>query len=181
MGVFYLGMCKNAHCAYRSKIQSSYCINYGVATDPTSGSGSLLINIGNSVGKYMEDDNNIKYYAQELKENTYNLAHMNLVMWGIRPDNIERRNGDTLEEDWSYFDENDAIHTYKLLYVDGVALNLLYLKAWDFSDKKMILVILVLDYWPIYLLEQAYQQLLWYWNKKELIMIFWLLMRLKDS
>lgn len=67
--------------------------------DPTSGSGSLLINIGNCISKYMPDSNNIKYYAQELKENTYNLTRMNLVMRGIRPDNIVTRNGDTLEED----------------------------------------------------------------------------------
>ena len=65
--------------------------------DPTSGSGSLLINIGNSISKYMPDSNNIKYYAQELKENTYNLTRMNLVMRGIKPDNIVTRNGDTLE------------------------------------------------------------------------------------
>ena len=68
--------------------------------DPTSGSGSLLINIGHSVSKYMSDENNIKYYAQELKENTYNLTRMNLIMRGIKPDNIVTRNGDTLEEDW---------------------------------------------------------------------------------
>lgn len=36
--------------------------------DPTSGSGSLLINIGSSVAKHMDDKNNIKYYAQELKK-----------------------------------------------------------------------------------------------------------------
>ncbi|HCC37681.1 MAG TPA: type I restriction-modification system subunit M, partial [Treponema sp.] len=47
--------------------------------DPTSGSGSLLINIGKSVAKY---NGTIKYYAQELKENTYNLTRMNLVMRG---------------------------------------------------------------------------------------------------
>ena len=35
------------------------------------------------------------YYAQELKENTYNLTRMNLVMRGILPDNIVARNGDT--------------------------------------------------------------------------------------
>ena len=52
--------------------------------DPTSGSGSLLINIGKSVSKYMADANNVKYYAQELKENTYNLTRMNLVMRGIK-------------------------------------------------------------------------------------------------
>ena len=104
--------------------------------DPTSGSGSLLINIGNSVAKYMEDDNNIKYYAQELKENTYNLTRMNLVMRGIRPDNIVTRNGDTLEEDWPYFDENDPIHTYSPLYVDAVVSNPPYSQAWDSSNKE---------------------------------------------
>ena len=41
--------------------------------DPTSGSGSLLINIGASMAQYIEGENKIDYYAQELKENTYNL------------------------------------------------------------------------------------------------------------
>lgn len=95
-----------------------------------------MINIGNSVAKYMEDDNNIKYYAQELKENTYNLTRMNLVMRGIRPDNIVTRNGDTLEEDWPYFDENDPIHTYSPLYVDAVVSNPPYSQAWDSSNKE---------------------------------------------
>ena len=36
--------------------------------DPTSGSGSLLINIGKSVAKYMGTEDRIKYYAQELKK-----------------------------------------------------------------------------------------------------------------
>ncbi len=80
--------------------------------DPTSGSGSLLITIGKAVEKHMGDSNKIKYYAQELKENTYNLTRMNLVMRGILPDNIATRNGDTLEEDWPYFDESDPIGTY---------------------------------------------------------------------
>ena len=71
--------------------------------DPTSGSGSLLINIGQSVAKHINDKNRIKYYAQELKENTYNLTRMNLVMRGILPDNIVTRCGDTLEDDWPYF------------------------------------------------------------------------------
>ena len=48
--------------------------------DPTSGSGSLLINIGKSVAKFIDNENNIKYYAQELKQNTYNLTRMNLVI-----------------------------------------------------------------------------------------------------
>lgn len=68
--------------------------------DLTSGSGSLLINIGRFVAKYFDDEDNIKYYAQELKENTYKLTRMNLVMRGILPANIITRNGDTLEDDW---------------------------------------------------------------------------------
>ena len=36
--------------------------------DPTSGSGSLLINIGHSVAKHLKSADNIKYYAQELIE-----------------------------------------------------------------------------------------------------------------
>ena len=104
--------------------------------DPTSGSGSLLINIGKSVGKYMSDSNNIKYYAQELKENTYNLTRMNLVMRGIKPDNIVTRNGDTLEDDWPYFEENDPQGTYEPLYVDGVVSNPPYSQKWDPANKE---------------------------------------------
>lgn len=104
--------------------------------DPTSGSGSLLINIGQSASKYIKDSNNIKYYAQELKENTYNLTRMNLVMRGIKPDNIVTRNGDTLEEDWPYFDENDPANTYDPLHVDAVVSNPPYSQAWDPSNKE---------------------------------------------
>lgn len=104
--------------------------------DPTSGSGSLLINIGRSVSKYVNDDNNIKYYAQEYKENTYNLTRMNLVMRGIKPDNIVTRNGDTLEDDWPYFDDNDPIRTYDPLYVDAVVSNPPYSQAWDPTNKE---------------------------------------------
>ncbi len=104
--------------------------------DPTSGSGSLLINIGKSVAKYMGDGDKIKYYAQELKENTYNLTRMNLVMRGIIPSNILTRNGDTLEDDWPYFDESDPIGTYDPLYVDAVVSNPPYSQNWNPSDKE---------------------------------------------
>ena len=80
--------------------------------------------------------NNIKYYAQELKENTYNLTRMNLVMRGILPDNIVTRNGDTLEEDWPYFDDNDPVHTYEPLYVDAVVSNPPYSQPWNPKDKE---------------------------------------------
>ncbi|MGN0748472.1 MAG: type I restriction-modification system subunit M [Christensenellales bacterium] len=104
--------------------------------DSTSGSGSLLINIGKCVSKYVNNKDNIKYYAQELKENTYNLTRMNLVMRGIIPDNIVTRNGDTLEDDWPYFDDSDPSRTYNPLYVDAVVSNPPYSQNWDPSNKE---------------------------------------------
>ena len=103
--------------------------------DPTSGSGSLLINIGKTAAKYIDDANRIQYYAQELKSNTYNLTRMNLVMRGILPANILTRNGDTLEEDWPYFDESDPHSTYEPLYVDAVVSNPPYSQRWDSTGK----------------------------------------------
>lgn len=104
--------------------------------DPTSGSGSLLINIGKCIARHMGSENNIKYYAQELKENTYNLTRMNLVMRGILPDNITTRNGDTLEEDWPYFDDNDPVGTYDPLRIDAVVSNPPYSQSWNPADKE---------------------------------------------
>lgn len=103
--------------------------------DPTSGSGSLLINIGNAVEQYAKTKDSIEYYAQELKANTYNLTRMNLIMRGIKAANIKTRNGDTLEEDWPYFDESDPLGTYQALYVDAVVSNPPYSQQWDPSFK----------------------------------------------
>lgn len=103
--------------------------------DPTSGSGSLLLNIGRSVGKYLAK-NKITYYAQELKEATYNLTRMNLVMRGIHPDNILVRNGDTLEEDWPWFDDSDPFASYKPLYCDAVVSNPPYSQEWSPKEES---------------------------------------------
>ena len=89
--------------------------------DPTSGSGSLLITIGKAVGKHIHAKNKVKYYAQELKENTYNLTRMNLVMRGIIPSNIVTRCADTLEEDWPIHEEGADVD--KPLAVDAVVSN----------------------------------------------------------
>ena len=106
--------------------------------DPTSGSGSLLINIGKAVARRNGDPDSIKYYAQELKENTYNLTRMNLVMRGILPDNIVARNGDTLEDDWPWFDTvENKNETYDPLFVDAVVSNPPYSQNWDPEDKEL--------------------------------------------
>ncbi len=103
--------------------------------DSTSGSGSLLLNIGQSIAKHMDNQGNIKYFAQELKENTYNLTRMNLVMRGILPTNIVTRNGDTLEDDWPFFDDNDPVNSYNPLYLDAVVSNPPYSQKWDPEHK----------------------------------------------
>ncbi|MBP2134519.1 type I restriction enzyme M protein [Methanomicrobium sp. W14] len=105
--------------------------------DPTSGSGSLLITIGRSAAKHMAGENKVRYYAQELKKNTYNLTRMNLVMRGILPDNIVTRCGDTLDKkDWPYFEDTDPIGTYRPLYVDAVVSNPPYSQHWDTKDME---------------------------------------------
>lgn len=103
--------------------------------DSTCGSGSLLLNIGQSIAKHMVDKDNIKYFAQELKENTYNLTRMNLVMRGILPSNIVTRNADTLEDDWPFFDDQDPVNSYNPLYLDAVVSNPPYSQKWDPQHK----------------------------------------------
>ena len=103
--------------------------------DPTSGSGSLLLTIGKSVGRHIEDKNRVKYYAQELKENTYNLTRMNLVMRGIRPGNIDTRCADSLGEDWPI--QKTGPDAGKPLYVDAVVSNPPYSQHWDPTDAEM--------------------------------------------
>lgn len=103
--------------------------------DPTSGSGSLLITIGKSVGRHIADKNRVKYYAQELKENTYNLTRMNLVMRGIQPSNINTRCADSLDEDWPLMKDGGEIG--QPLYVDAVVSNPPYSQHWDPTDREM--------------------------------------------
>ena len=102
--------------------------------DPTSGSGSLLITIGKSVGRHISDKNRVKYYAQELKENTYNLTRMNLVMRGIQPSNINTRCADSLDEDWPVYKAGSEIG--QPLYVDAVVSNPPYSQQWDPTDRE---------------------------------------------
>lgn len=60
--------------------------------DPTCGSGSLLLRIGD----YTEV---AEYFGQELNPTTYNLARMNMILHGVHFDHFDIRHGDTLEED----------------------------------------------------------------------------------
>lgn len=99
--------------------------------DPTSGSGSLLINIGTTLAKHTKNKNSVQYYAQELIPDTYNLTRMNLVMRDILPDNIVVRCGDTLADDWPFFEENNKEATYDPVYVDACISNPPYSQSWN--------------------------------------------------
>jgi type I restriction enzyme M protein len=101
--------------------------------DPTVGTAGLLLNIGKETGRYINPDN-IRYYGQELITETCNLAKMNLFMQGIRIQNISVRNGDTLKEDWPYFDDDTA---YEAVPVDIVVSNPPYSQGWDPDTYKL--------------------------------------------
>jgi len=68
----------------KKRIKSAY--------DPTCGSGSLLLRLG----EFTEIS---KYYGQELNPTTYNLARMNMILHGVHFEHFAIRQGDTLRED----------------------------------------------------------------------------------
>ncbi len=78
----------------------------------------------------MQDSGNITYYAQELIQDTYNITRINLVMRGINPSNIRVRRGDTLADDWPYFDDNDP-NGYQCELMDCVVSNPPYSHKWE--------------------------------------------------
>ncbi|MCV3734548.1 type I restriction-modification system subunit M [Ureaplasma miroungigenitalium] len=101
--------------------------------DPTSGSGSLLITIGDMFAKYSKKNNNVTYYAQEKVSSTYTITRMNLIMHGINSADINVRNGDTLKRDWPFFTSSDE-STYELRATDAVVSNPPYSLKWDAEE-----------------------------------------------
>lgn len=100
--------------------------------DPTSGSGSLLINIGKAFTAYGKDKNKINYYAQELRQNTFNLTRMNLIMRDVLADNIFVKNADTLKDDWpDMLDRNG-----EPFRMDAVVSNPPYSQKWEVVEGK---------------------------------------------
>lgn len=60
--------------------------------DPTCGSGSLLLRIGDYTDV-------ADYYGQELNPTTYNLGRMNMILHGVNFDHFKILQGNTLTED----------------------------------------------------------------------------------
>ena len=100
--------------------------------DPTCGSAGLLLTIGDELSKVGVEKEKIEYFGQEKITETYNLSRMNLVMKGYKPEQIYVRNGDTLEDDWPYFDETTS---YAPVFVDAVTSNPPYSLNWEPENK----------------------------------------------
>ena len=99
--------------------------------DPTMGSGSLLL----TVGQQLPSDQPVKFYGQELNTTTYNLARMNLMMHGVSYNNMTLSNADTLEDDWP--DGKDAKGIDRPRSFDAVVANPPYSANWDNSENKL--------------------------------------------
>lgn len=102
--------------------------------DPTCGSGSLLLTVGNALPNGKKEGA-IKYYGQELNTSTYNLARMNLMMHGVSFNNMTLSNADTLESDWP--DGIDASGIDRPRRFDAVVANPPYSANWDNHERKL--------------------------------------------
>lgn len=102
--------------------------------DPTMGSGSLLLSVGNEL-KSVKNAGVLKYYGQELNTTTYNLARMNLMMHDVAFNNMNLNNADTLESDWpDGADEKGMDHPRSF---DAVVANPPYSAKWDNTESKL--------------------------------------------
>lgn len=89
--------------------------------DPTMGSGSLMLNVRN----YLEYPHSVLYHGQELNTTTYNLSKMNLILHGVKDEDMTLQNGDTLNKDWP----SDEPYTF-----DSVVMNPPYSAKWSSSE-----------------------------------------------
>ena len=70
--------------------------------DPCCGSGSLLLQVKNCMYKEGNKDYSkfVQYFGQEINNQTYNLARMNMMLHKVPPEYQHLNNGDTLATDW---------------------------------------------------------------------------------
>lgn len=85
--------------------------------DPTCGSGSLLL-------RTAKNGNADTLFGQEKNPTTYNLARMNMLLHGVKYNDFDIRNGDTLESD--EFEEQQF---------DAVVANPPFSADWSAADK----------------------------------------------
>ncbi len=81
---------------------SLHCINFGAATDPACGSGSLLLKAAKILGR---DHVRQGFYGQEINITTYNLCRINMFLHDIDYDKFDIAHGDTLTAPQHWDDE----------------------------------------------------------------------------
>ncbi len=96
--------------------------------DFACGSGSLLLNVKNQLGKYGVG----KIYGQEKNITTYNLARMNMLLHGVKDNEFEIFHGDSLKNDWDILNEENPS---KKITFDAVVANPPFSLRWDPSDE----------------------------------------------
>lgn len=92
--------------------------------DAAMGSGSLMLNVRN----YINHPDTVKYHGQELNTTTYNLAKMNLILHNVDNEDMNLRNGDTLNKDWP---------TDEPYLFDSVLMNPPYSAHWSADSSFM--------------------------------------------
>ena len=87
--------------------------------DPTCGSGSLLLRIS-------KEARVANFYGQELNTTTFNMARMNMILHGVKYDDFDIKQGDTLEDP-----------QHKEMRFDAVVANPPFSANWSANDDFM--------------------------------------------
>lgn len=103
-----------------------HCINFGAATDPACGSGSLLLKAAKILGK-----ENVRqgFFGQEINITTYNLCRINMFLHDIGYDKFSIAHGDTLTEPAHWDDEP----------FEAIVSNPPYSIKWDGADNPLMI------------------------------------------
>ena len=95
--------------------------------DFACGSGSLLLNVRNQLGK----DGIGRIYGQEKNITTYNLARMNMLLHGVKDSEFEIHHGDSLENDWELLNEMNPARKVEF---DAIVANPPFSLRWSPSE-----------------------------------------------
>lgn len=96
--------------------------------DFACGSGSLLLNVRNQLGKNGID----KIYGQEKNITTYNLARMNMLLHGLKDSQFEIHHGDSLLNDW---EKLSNMNPAKKMKFDAVVANPPFSYRWEPKEE----------------------------------------------
>jgi len=96
--------------------------------DFACGSGSLLLNVRNKLGKHGIG----KIYGQEKNITTFNLARMNMLLHGVKDNEFHIHHGDSLDNDWEMLSEENPS---KKMHFDAVVANPPFSLRWDPSEE----------------------------------------------